>query len=156
MNRDLLNKLKNEQPLDTAERLDLEQALERGEASPAAQWMSQLHDEDPSMAWRSQLNAKLQEIAPAPAKKRFNWFGTSAIAAAGVCAAFALFTLNRTPVATEPQPEDRIAGTTSTSNDLGTVLMTAHQADDAQLAAGVRAPMRTIDVGYDWSSLEKR
>lgn len=78
MKRETLAKMAAEEPLDVAESLALDAALAEGPSLAAG-----LADHEPSLAWRSELNARLEAVArPRRASRRWYWLGGLAAAAA--------------------------------------------------------------------------
>lgn len=105
MNNDLIKKLMEEQSLNMVEALELEQQLESGDHVRLSQAISHLPDGEVSLAWRSELNQKLQAMAPVETKKKFSlkWvYPSSAVAAA--IAAFAFFAIKSNDTVEPPAP----------------------------------------------------
>jgi hypothetical protein len=157
MNEQLLNKLMNEESLDAAEYLALEQALEAGDESLAAHYFSAQDHVEPSLAWRSGLNEQLRHIAPKP-QRRVNWIALGGFVsfAAVACAAmvFVMSQSNKVSPVQGPDQGNLVEKTNSTAqeklldspvteSDLGYVLVTTHQSDSAQASLGVRSPRFT-------------
>jgi ferric-dicitrate binding protein FerR (iron transport regulator) len=126
MNERLLKKIAAEEPLDVAETMELERALENDPAAFRA--MDALADARPSLAWRSALNERLASGAPRPRQRGWYWIGSLGAAAAAVAA-----------VVLAPGPRD--AGN-AIDHDLETALVAVHDAAEAGAAAGV--------AGADW------
>jgi len=157
MDKNLWNKLVNEEPLDAAEHIALEQALEAGDESLAAYYLSHVENPAPSLAWRSELNEQLKQIAPKPATPVWRlWAWGGAVAAcAAACAFMVTITLNASQSnANESMAQSANPGTRVVTNqdpdDLGNVLISAHQADETQASLGWRTPRRgkTLTAGY--------
>lgn len=163
LNENLLKKLIGEEPLDAAEHLALEQALEAGDNSFVAEYLKSSEGPDPSMAWRSSLNEKLRQIAPKPKRHVWKWVGLGGLVSALAVACAAIVFLN------SPKPVSVDNGTMAVNtpdtqpdsvdggSELGRALATAHQSDAAQITVGVRSPrpfVRSIAVGRldtrDW------
>ncbi len=84
MDKDLIRKLTDEQPLTAEESLRLDAALESADSVRFAQSVSRLADETPSLAWRSALNESLSKVSR---RRRTGLvlrygFGATAVAAA--------------------------------------------------------------------------
>ncbi len=157
MDKNLWNKLVNEEPLDAAEHIALEQALEAGDESLTAYYLSHVENPAPSLAWRSELNEQLKQIAPKPATPVWRlWAWGGAVAAcAAACAFMVTITLNASQLnANESMAQSENPGTRVVTNqdpdDLGNVLISAHQADETQASLGWRTPRRgkTLTAGY--------
>lgn len=162
----LFDKIARGERLEPAEQLMLDQILEIQSADGPGLWVSSLQDPQPSMAWRSQLNSKLLEIAP-PTKARFAfggrrpafvWLGAGlGLASLSFVAVLALGSISRPGAGQAGIPQDAVAEVTpDVEPDLAMVLVSSHQADDAQVSMGVQAPRRTIESGFDWSKVEGR
>lgn len=183
MDRELLKKLSSESGLTLSETLELERALESGSGDGPAAWMRALPQDEPSLAWRSGLNERLQAVSLAEASGGGSergilaglfsvlvsavgtrWKLTTGLVAVSAAVAVSLFVLQSLDVERGGLPsaggvvatpgvggldEDRVVG--GEDSDLGVVLLTSHQADEAQLSMGVHAPRRTVESGFDWS-----
>lgn len=75
----LRRKLEQGLPLDDQESKLLDSELER--TQPVSQWVRGLPDEEPSLAWRSSLNAKLGVMARVQRRKLFWRYGSAAATA---------------------------------------------------------------------------
>ncbi|MFM9873278.1 MAG: hypothetical protein ACKVQS_07415 [Fimbriimonadaceae bacterium] len=149
MNEKLLKKLMNEESLDAAEHLALEQALEAGDESLVAKYFSAQDHVEPSLAWRSGLNDQLRQIAPKP-QRRLNWFALGGLVSAGAvaCAAMVLFMDQSGKVSPDVKSIDsvvigqgeKLVDAPPRDSELGYVLVTSHQSDTAQVSLGVRSP----------------
>jgi hypothetical protein len=82
MNKDLLNKVKVEQPLTAEESLRLDAALEAQER--VASVVSGLPDEAPSLSWRSELNQRLARVSRTRRAGPVWRFGIAAVGMAAV------------------------------------------------------------------------
>lgn len=157
MNEQLLKKLMNEEPLDAAEYLTLEQALEEGDESLVAHYFGAQDHIEPSLAWRSELNEQLRQIAPKP-QRRVNWFALGGLVSAGAVACAAMvFVISRAGEAAQTPEgpsstlvensrgvqQESLLDVPASESDLGYVLVTTHQADSAQASLGVRSPRFT-------------
>lgn len=162
MDKKLWNKLVNEEPLDAAEHIALEQALEAGDESLTAYYLSHVENPAPSLAWRSELNEQLKQIAPQPVRQgwKFWAWGGAITASAAACAFLLTVVMNSQQESANPV---QIANNTSTtavvenapapqSKDLGTVLISAHQADETQASLGWRAPRRSHNLTSGYSN----
>ena len=156
--RELFEKIQSGEPLDARESLFLEQNLESSESYAVAGLVQGLHDPEPSMAWRSELNEKLQAVAPAPKVEKRSWFGSGLIALGAAVCGFALFVVfnpSQQPVQVtqnEVQPPV-VEREIQEPSSLNTKLIQAHLVDEAEVSGGVMAPRPVADSGYDWSSL---
>jgi len=113
--------------------------LEPEDLNHVGGWVKDLPEEEPSMAWRAELNARLEALAPAPKRapwwrSRLVWSSTASLAAMG---ALALFVLRPTPT---PERVD-LSGLTATAivnahvesvtrHDLGLATATDLKADE--------------------------
>lgn len=89
MDRELLNKLMNEDTLSAADEARLDAALSASNSVRGL--MAQLPEESPSMQWRSELNEKLLALQPAPAKRFVWWKFTAPVAIAAAAMAGTIF-----------------------------------------------------------------
>jgi hypothetical protein len=87
MDKELISKLKAEQPLTAEESLRLDTALDSTDLARRA--VSELPDEAPSLAWRSGLNERLVAVSRKRLTHVYWRFGLSA----AVCGAATLFVL---------------------------------------------------------------
>jgi len=162
MDKKLWIKLVNEEPLDAAEHIALEQALESGDESLTAYYLSHVENPAPSLAWRSELNEQLKQIAPQPVRngwKLWAW-GGAVTASAAACAFLLTITMNspqdspvRSDIASN-RPTTTVVDNSPShqSKDLGTVLISAHQADETQASLGWRAPRRSQNLTSGYSN----
>lgn len=95
----LRHKLEQGLPLDEQECQLLDSELQR--EGPEAMWVRELPEEEPSLAWRSSLNAQLGTMAKAQRRKLVWRYGS---VAATVCAGAlaAIFVVQMTPSPTPP------------------------------------------------------
>lgn len=158
MNEKLLKKLMNEEPLDAAEHLELERALEEGDRSVFAHFLSSQDHVEPSLAWRSSLNEQLRQIAPQPKVSPLRWLGFGggvALVAAGCAALVFMVSQPKTDNIDQPAtvaqkdidrnesiPVDSVTG--PRNEELSNALVTSHQSDMAQASLGVRSPRATM------------
>lgn len=149
LNEKLLRKLIDEEPLDAAEHLELEQALEAGDNSFVAEYLRSSEGPNPSMSWRSGLNEQLRQIAPAPKRQVWKWVGVGGLVSALAVGCAAIVFMN-SPKPMEVDPRAVAENSTMSKPDsveggseLGRALATAHQSDAAQITVGVRAPRST-------------
>ena len=99
MDKNTLEKLKAERPLDWQESVALDQALER--QADLRHLVGGLEDPSPSMAMRSELNQRLVGIAAKKRRARLApWFG--GLVAATACVAFFVLATSKS---TTPSPE---------------------------------------------------
>ncbi len=158
MNEQLLKKLMNEESLDAAEHLALEQALEAGDESLVAHYFGAQDHLEPSLSWRSGLNDQLRQIAPQP-QRRMNWLALGGLVSVGAFACAAMvFVISQTGKAS-PSSDPTSGGAyvnnsgefkheplvdkPNMQSDLGYVLVTTHQSDSAQASLGIRSPRAT-------------
>lgn len=159
--RELFEKIQHGETLDARESLYLEQVLESDDGLNVASLVEGLHDPEPSLAWRSELNEKLQTMAPKPTRpKRLVWFGSGLVATSLAACAIVFGTSfmgsgqKNAPVASnESMPVATNQSAAPESNDFEEALIQAHYADDAEVSAGLHSPRMVADSGYDWSSL---
>ncbi len=139
MNRSIWNKLVNEEPLDAAECLLLEQMLESGDGSPVSQHLKDSRSMEPSLAWRSGLNQQLRQMAPARPRPIIRWI---ALGAAATCTLMLWMAFgNEKGSASVPASSYQTAEHYEVApNELTEVLISAHQADEAQTSMGYRPP----------------
>lgn len=132
MDRELNRKLQSEQPLSVEESLRLDEELDRSHVSSKV--LGLLSDESPSMAWRSQLNARLSaEVAKSKKRLAFRWFsGVAATAAVAAFAVLVLPTMTSSPVAT---PGKSVVAHEGPSVEES--LVSAHKEADLENAMGV-------------------
>ncbi|MGE0000483.1 MAG: hypothetical protein AB7F50_01115 [Fimbriimonadaceae bacterium] len=124
MNKDLLKKLMEEEQLDLAQTVELDQALE----AQGRSLVSSLETPEPSMAWRSGLNERLAELAPKPKRKWAIFSGTTVVAVAA-----ALVIVMVQPVRDTPPPAAQ-------EDELEMALAQAHGDAEATARAGVLVP----------------
>jgi hypothetical protein len=85
MNEETIRRIVAEEPLDLAGAMALDEALDKG--APIAAIVAGLPDHEPSLAWRSELNAKLAAGAPKPKRQaRWLWMGSLGLGTALACA----------------------------------------------------------------------
>lgn len=161
--RELFEKIQAGEPLDPREAMLLEQALESDDCLVVREWVEGLGDPEPSLAWRSDLNSKLQAIAPRPSSRWTNWRVaglTTGLAACGLAlvAFWGNMTEQEKPVASL-EPTDRVTApvaSTRVENDVVSIqgaFIRAHLSDEVEVSGGVYSPKTIADSGYDWSSL---
>lgn len=78
-NREFIKNLQEERALSMSDAHRLDEAL--GAQKPVQDWVTQLEDESPSLAWRSALNERLIAASPAKPARRFSWFRWAGVAA---------------------------------------------------------------------------
>jgi hypothetical protein len=127
--------------------LKLDKELESHHQKAAKSLVSSLDSHEPSLEWRSSLNARLQ--AAGKVKKRRAWLAwTTAVAApAAAVAAFVIFF-----GASEPSQgvvaETSVAADTSIEDEL----YTHYMASDSRMALGLDMPHEPGE--FDWSSID--
>jgi len=149
---DWMKKLNDESDLSPKEMEELENALQ----SQGQLWMksavSQLPTEEPSMAWRSELNEKLrsmaQTAAPVKTHRRFWWALGPSMAAAGALVAFYLVA---------PHAQAPVMSSSAQLNPVESQLMEAHDemaygADYAVTATPASLTTQNADDDhlFDW------
>jgi hypothetical protein len=144
MNPELRRKLMAEEPLTLEESLQLEAHL--AQSGTLSQMVADLPDDEPSIAWRSQLNDRLREMAPKPKAKRL-WLpiGLSSVAAAA--AAVIIF-----------MPKGSAVPPTVANDQVGSLeeaVVRGHNAGESAIVLGVANPNRGKKRGFDWSKLER-
>lgn len=135
--RDLLKKLHDETPLTAVEALQLDELLEAQSSERVAHTVAALPEEEPSLAWRSQLNSRLAEMAPAPARKPWGrWLGVTGLVAAGVMA-----------IAIVVGPFGLVPGGKAAPGkvDVSAEVLSAHQEDEMLVSANKLG----LDIGLD-------
>jgi hypothetical protein len=125
---ELMKKLAAEQPLTPAEALMLDELLEAQGHVKAT--VSNLDCPEPSLAWRSDLNAKLKAVGPKRKSKPLWAWGSGILATGAAALAFVMFAPRSTPVSTP----------TAVSQDLATDILDGHDSDSIQVAMDVRVP----------------
>lgn len=158
--RELFEKIQSGESLDARESLFLEQVLESDEGLSVSSLVEGLQDPEPSLAWRSELNEKLQTMAPKPARpKRLVWFGSGLVATCLAACAILIAPSwmgagqEEAPVVNDSMPMATNKSSASESNEFEKALIQTHFADDAEVSAGLHSPRMVADSGYDWSSL---
>ncbi len=149
MNKELFEKLAREEELTPAEHLMLEEALESG-ADWGAAVRASLPASEPSMAWRSGLNERLQALQPR--RKRFSFFpvgaGFAAVAACGALAA--VFVFGPRSGAADP------SATQASDLTLEMAIADVHRDALTQADAGVYVPAEPTLAAYNWSEFGTR
>ncbi|MCG9895116.1 MAG: hypothetical protein MH204_06540 [Fimbriimonadaceae bacterium] len=157
MKKELLDKLMAEEALTAAEMLELEEALESQESAGVAWLAGRLPDEEPSLEWRSRLNQRLADHAPAPARRRPVWHWLAPLGAAA-CLGAALVFAPRFPEG--PAPTARFDESEMVASGLEDAMVAAYTAVSAAESVGVSYPdARRTSVAptyFDWSQLEGR
>lgn len=74
--------------------VELDRALNSPEQSFIASAVSQVHDEEPSMAWRAQLNSRLAEVAQTEKRKRSQAVFLRPVVGLGMATVLAVAVLN--------------------------------------------------------------
>lgn len=144
LNERLMALLPTPAPSKSAE-LDVQ--LESGEQMQTAAWVQNLDDEEPSMAWRSQLNEKLLALRTPAKRKSFwhawRWAGAGAMAAGAL--AIVMF-LNA--------PKDAVVPEKLTANpsSIEAGLIAAHQESAGALDLGSNTRMPMLEGGKPSSS----
>ena len=143
MERELKQKLYSEQPLSVEESLRLDEVLEQDSVSSKV--LLHLTDEAPSMAWRSQLNARLSaESAKTKKRTAFRWVsGLATTAAVAACAVMFAPTLNSRSSVSSPQARVVHEGPSVEES-----LVSAHKEADLENGLGVS----WIQVDYESGS----
>ncbi len=119
-NHDLIQKMLSEAKLSQEEELQLEAMLAESDAS-SRDLLSAMPTDVPSMAWRSELNERLQSLAPAP-KASKGWLKWAPLAGLSATAAFAV-----TLMVTRQEPVRQDMVSQSPPVSLESKLLTAHR-----------------------------
>ncbi|MBX3097392.1 MAG: hypothetical protein KF812_11065 [Fimbriimonadaceae bacterium] len=140
-------KARKELPMDMEEMLALDEALNQSESVKSV--LSSLTDEEPSLAWRSELNEKIASIKPRRPKLAL-WVPISASAIAAATLAIVLFI---------PRNTERPAEVLSQSDrSVEALILRSHREAEAATVLGVASPTPTRNTGsqvFDWSKLEQ-
>jgi len=146
MDRDLLRKLEDERSLTPDEWLRLDEALESGAAQTARVMVSTLANDQPSMAWRSELNVKLAQTSKRARQRRtmMRWLPVMAAPVAAGCAFLVMMNINASPN----------GGQTMVSRP---PMQTSHESLEARMMDFHRDAMTPLAVGanlpYEASSM---
>jgi hypothetical protein len=99
MDRDLLRKLEDERSLTPDEWLRLDDALDSTDARFAQTLVRSLESEEPSLAWRSDLNSRLAQTSKAQRQRRLalRWLPIMAAPVAAGCAFLVMMTSANRP-----------------------------------------------------------
>jgi len=141
-------RVKSEQPLDVQDALRLDESLEA--TSSVRTLVQSLADDEPSLAWRSELNEKLMG-ARRPARGGWRlWLPVGGSAVAAACLALAFFRPS-------PEPTTPVASANE-SNSVEAIILQSHREADATTVLGVASPAPSRPVKqqvFDWSQLER-
>ncbi|MBS1709413.1 MAG: hypothetical protein JSS65_11930 [Armatimonadetes bacterium] len=151
LDKEILRKLADEQPLTAAESLRLDEALE-SERPGVSTMLDSLEDVSPSYAWRSSLNLRLAATRRAPRLKLLlGWTGGLTAVAASV---MALMMVNQPKISTiaAPAPQQTIAKAPSSLEE---ALVSSHMQGTAQSSIGAVPVQGPEDQVFDWSKLDK-
>lgn len=150
LEKEILRKMVDEQPLTAAETLRLDQALEADDRSGRV--LGAIEDAAPSYAWRSGLNQRLAATRRAPRVKLFfGWAGGLTAVAASVIAV--VMTQHRVIV---PTPhEDQLVAAKPAKSTFEETLLSSHMQGASQSAVGEAPVQDPDDQVFDWSQLDK-
>lgn len=115
-------------------------------------WVKELPEDEPSMAWRASLNAKLEAIQPV-AKPRPRWASWPVWSSAAGMAAIAIIAI----VATRPDVNPTVAEPVAVTSDM---LVDAHVESvarhDLGLATGsdLRMDRGSQPASFDWDAVD--
>jgi hypothetical protein len=136
MDKELIGKLKGEQPLSAEEALRLDSALESERGQMVASIVSGLVDESPSLAWRSSLNERLAKSAR-KSRAALAWrFGFGATAAAATFV-LAVILMQPTSVPDRAAPEPRNTVDNTPKESVEDAILAGHQDVVQQASLGV-------------------
>lgn len=136
--------------MNTHDPRDPKQQIDREDFAQIGGWMKELDQDEPSLAWRADLNAKLEQLAPKPKRRRMAWpvWGT-AVGMAAICAVVFL-----TPKSSVKAP------TASLANQTESAILDAHRETVARhdlglpMASDLKADQGAADVGYEWDVVD--
>ena len=149
MNNELMKKLIEEKPLTAEETLRLDEML--GGKSAAAHLVNSLPEDEPSLAWRSELNSKLSAMTPKPRKNNFLKLFTAVAVPAAAAIALGLYVFPKL----NPSPDSiSVPEVTAKSGGIEEELLLAHNSAEERAALPVSLPAESSGASYDWSSLE--
>ncbi len=133
--RMLMKKVLEERPLTAEESLRLDEALESQSARLSQAILRDLPEEQPSLAWRSDLNAKLAHASQARKKRQtlLRWLPAMAAPVAAGCAFLLLTT-------TAPQRTITPGTVARHTESIEEKMVDLHQDALAPVAIGVQAP----------------
>lgn len=136
MDRDLLRKLEDERSLTPDEWLRLDDALDSEDARLTQTLVRSLESEEPSLAWRSDLNVRLAQASKAQRQRKtvLRWLPVMAAPVAAGCAILMMMT----PKTNTPHP---IAG------NRHPVISTAKESVEARMMDFHRDAMTPLAVG---------
>lgn len=146
MDKVSMTRLLSEQPLSVEESLRLDEALDGMEHT--AHVLSQLKDDAPSLAWRSQLNDRLaKEVSQGKKRVAIKWFGSLAATSAVALAAFVM--VKNLPGATpQSKSETPVVVAQHEGPSVEESLVSAHKEADMENSMGVS----WVQVDYEKSS----
>lgn len=144
-----MKKLMEEKPLTAEETLRLDEMLSG--KSAVAQVVNSLPEDEPSLAWRSELNSKLSAMTPKPRKSNFLKIFTAVAVPAAAAVALGLLVFPKL----NPSPNSvSIPEVTSNTGGIEEELLLAHNSAEERAALPVSLPAEPAGSSYDWSSLE--
>ncbi len=152
LDKDLLRKLDEEQPLSVADALRLDEALEADDTRCRG-LLTDCEDAAPSFAWRSELNQRLATTRRAPKLKLLvGWAGGLTAVAASALVLF----MNQTPVQ-NPSRKQVVANDSNLAahSSFEDALISSHMQGAAQSSVGATPVQETNDPVFDWSKLDK-
>lgn len=142
MNRELKRQIVDESTLSLQQALELDEALEQ--QGPVARLVGALSDEQPSLAWRSELNAKLERSAARARRSSLSVKWLSGLAAAAALATCAVFVA---PLFTSPQQPEPLVLTEPKTPSVEESLVSAHKEADLESGFGVESAEPAPDSG---------
>ncbi|MBX3112687.1 MAG: hypothetical protein KF857_11835 [Fimbriimonadaceae bacterium] len=153
LDKEILRKLREEQPLTAAETLRLDESLEAG-ASRAHQLLDGLDDAAPSYAWRSSLNQRLVSTKRhhAPRLKLFiGWAGGLTAVAASALA----MVMTQNSAKPTPAPDHGPLAKSVTPSSFEETLVSSHLQGANQSSVSTVPVQSAYDQVFDWSKLDK-
>lgn len=126
--------------------------LEREDLKQIGEWVKDLPSEEPSMAWRAELNAKLEALTPARKplpwwRRRSFWSTTAGVAVMG---ALAMMALRPTPT---PERID-LGGITATAIVDAHVESVARQDLGLTTGTDLKADQGAPAPHYEWDAVD--
>lgn len=161
MDRELWSKLESEEALTLVESLELEDALARQDACGLNLLPATLVDQEPSLEWRSDLNARLRQAVPAkPRPNRTLWlagFATAASAAVlGMMAYQARPTADPVDMSSSIAARDAAPIPDVDDMDAAHLIVTSYESGVRNASVGIAPPQETpvVASGFDWEGFD--
>lgn len=131
--------MKTPEPQDS-----LQELIDREDLAQVGDWVKNLNEDEPSFAWRADLNAKLEAMAPKP-RRRWAWpvWGT-AVGMAAICAVVFL-----TPNRPQPAMPADLDGLTANAIVDAHVETVARHDLGLSMSADLKADRGTPEASYE-------